>query len=103
MIIERNTFQAKYGQGDALVQVIREWAKGPARKLTPGAVRVCTDVTGAMFTVIWDMEHRDMAELAATEAKLGEYFGTPEFQTWFARMQPLIERGERQLLTQVDL
>ena len=101
MIIERLSFQAKYGMGDALVQVLRESrAMDQARNLHP---RLLTDATGAMFRVILETEHDDMQALARAGLDNAANFATQEFQDWFARMQPLVERGERELLQVVDL
>lgn len=103
MIIERVTFQAKYGQGDALVGLIREWSKGPGQSLGMSTGRLCTDLTGTMFTLTWDTEYPDLKSLAEVEEKQRAAYATKEFQDWFARMVPLVERGERQLLNVVDL
>ena len=32
-----------------------------------------------------------------------EIFGTPEFAEWFAKMEPLVESGDRELFEAVDL
>lgn len=103
MIVERLTFQAKYGQGDALVNLVREFNRIGAAKGLPTVPRVYVDRTGPMFTVIWDSEHADIAAYAtATGTETGMY-SDAEFQTWFAKMIPLVERGERQLLETIDL
>lgn len=103
MIIERNVFYAKYGQGDALVDVIREFTNGIGQSLIAGPTRLLVDSTGTMFRVIWETEHPDMKGLAQAEAKQRKTFGQKKFQEWFAKMQPLVERGERELLQTVDL
>ena len=103
MIIERLTFQAKYGQGDALVALVREFNKTAAAKGLPTVPRVCVDRTGPMFTVIWDTESKDLAAYATGAADEAGMYGDPEFQAWFAKMVPLVERGERQLLETIDL
>lgn len=95
MIVERLTFQAKYGHGDELVALMKEVPQGggPAVK-----GRIYTDLTGAMFTVQFEMEHADMTALAAADAAQRSDFGTTEFQEWFARMVAVTDKGERQLL-----
>ncbi len=104
MLIERLTFQAKYGQGDALIGVIRDFSKKFAGEFNGSAgFRVCTDQTGPMFTIIWDTEHRDLMSYADFETKSQSVFAREDWQAWFAKMQPLVERGERQLLSVVDL
>ncbi|MBA4181892.1 MAG: hypothetical protein C0506_14980 [Anaerolinea sp.] len=103
MIVERLTFQAKYGQGDALVGLVREFNRIGASKGLPTVPRVYVDRTGPMFTVIWDSEHKDITAYAANSATETSMYSDPEFQAWFAKMMPLVERGERQLLEAIDL
>jgi len=98
MIVERLTFQAKYGQGDGLVELFREWAKGIGRELGLTGARLYTDVTGTMFTVSVEQEFPDMQAYTRFTEEARKRYGSPEFASWFARMQPLAERGERQLL-----
>ena len=52
MIVERTTFYAKYGQGDALVNVLREFANGVGKPYINSAPRIFVDATGEMFRVI---------------------------------------------------
>ena len=103
MIIERITFRAKYGQGDALAEIFREWGRTFAERTGATAARLYTDVTGGMFTVEVDQEYADMAAYAAATASRSEVFGTPEFAELFGRMQAVVEHGERQLLNAEDL
>lgn len=101
MIIERLTFHAKYGMGDALVQVMREgMTVGMNAQLK---ARILTDVTGTMFRIILEVEHANIADFAAYETKTPAEYGSAEFQSWFAKMQPLVERGDRELLQTVDM
>lgn len=103
MIIERTTFKARYGKGDALIDVIRDFV--PAFGDRMGApVRVATDRTGEMFIVTWDIEYDDLAAWAASmEKERDAIFATPEFGAWFARMEPLIESASRELFETVDI
>jgi hypothetical protein len=103
MIIQRLTFQTKYGQGDALVGLIRQSIKDLGNQMGVDEHRVYTDLTGPMFTVIWDQSLADMRAVADMQERMLSFYQTPEFQRFFEQMQPLVEHGERQLLTQVDL
>jgi hypothetical protein len=96
MITERLSFQARYGQGDALAALFLEQRD---RLRTPEvlAQRIYTDATGPMFTVQVEQDFADMASYTmASEAMRADY-AEPWFQDWFARMMPLVERGERQV------
>lgn len=103
MIVERLTFQAKYGQGDALVGLVREFNTAMRGRGMRTAPRVYVDRTGPMFTVIWDAEHQDMNAYLAESANQEAMYGDAVFQAWFAKMIPLVERGERQILQTIDL
>ena len=103
MLIERLTFHAKYGHGDALVAVVRDFARQYASEINSNGLRLCTDQTGKMFTLVWDTEHPDLKSYADFEEKTQALFSRADWQAWFAKMQPLVESGERQLLNVVDL
>jgi hypothetical protein len=90
MILVRDIFQAKYGKGDELVALFMEIGEkwGPAFY-----GRVLTDLSGPFFTVVAEMEVESLAEW---ELRRAELFALPEFGEWFARMQPLVESGQRE-------
>ncbi len=55
-----------------------------------------TDLTGEMFTVVWE---RQVASLSEWEQIRQRAFAHPEFGAWFARMQELVESGRREMYT----
>ena len=97
MITERLSFRARYGQGDALVALMKE-----SFSILPAAdfqgARVYTDHTGPMFTVVMEIDHADIGAYAKSSMTEGADYGTPAFQEWFAKMVAVTESGERQLL-----
>ena len=96
MILVRDVFQAKYGKGDELVALFKEfgeisdWGSGQ---------RLLTDLSGEFFTVVTETEVESLAEF---ERLRDEEFGKPEFADWFARMMPLVESGRREFYTIVE-
>ncbi len=98
MIVERLTFQAKYGQGDALVELFREQARTFGARMGLTAGRLYTDHTGSMFTVAVEQEFADLDDYVRRSRQATAAFATPEFVSWFARMEKLVDRGNRQLL-----
>lgn len=94
MIVERITFQAKYGHGDELVALLKD---GPPGMGESSRGRLYTDLTGRMFTVQFEFEYPDLAAFAAGDTEQRQAFGTPEFEKWFARMVAVTDNGERQL------
>ena len=97
MITERLSFRAKYGEGDGLVQLMKD-----SMSIMPmGAVqsaRLYTDLTGPMFSVILEIDHADMDAYAASTKGDSEDYARSEFQEWFAKMAAITEGGDRQLL-----
>ncbi|MGE3074765.1 MAG: hypothetical protein AB7N24_01440 [Dehalococcoidia bacterium] len=102
MITERLTFRAKYGQGDALVTLMKE-----ANQVMPTqdilAARVYTDFTGTMFTCAVEFDYANLNTWAKASQGDSAQYGTPEFQAWFARMVACTETGDRQLLNSEKL
>ncbi len=101
MLVERLTFRAKYGQGDALVELFKESSTRFPVLAASGARRIYTDATGPMFTVQVEQEFPDLADYARFMVEDTALYGTADFQDWFARMMACTESGERQLFTVV--
>lgn len=97
MITERLVFRSKYGQGDALVQLMKGSFDVFNASRVQGA-RVYTDLTGPMFQVVVEMDFADLQSYAASTTEEQGAYGTPAFQEWFGRMTAVTELGERQLL-----
>jgi hypothetical protein len=93
MLLVRNIFQAKYGLGDALVELILSspeiWDAGQN-------FRMLTDASGPFFTVV--AEHT-FENFAAFEAAQEAEFALPGFSAWFAKMVPLVDSGRREFWT----
>ena len=102
MITERLTVRAKYGQGDALVALMKESFDIMPMEGVQGA-RVYTDHTGPMFTVAIEIDHADLAAYAKSSMSEGADYARSDFQQWFARMVECTEMGERQLFNSEKL
>jgi hypothetical protein len=89
MILVRDIFQAKYGQGSELVSLFKE----AQRQWSPYAGRILTDVSGSFFTVVVEME---VENLDQWESRISDIFSKSEFGDWFGRMQKLVESGSRE-------
>ncbi|MGH2633588.1 MAG: hypothetical protein ACRDG3_09280 [Tepidiformaceae bacterium] len=97
MFVERLVFQAKYGQGDTLVELFREMSKGFGAQNGLAPTRLYTDAAGPMFTINVEIEYADLEAYAAANRAESGLYSTPEFRDWFGRMQAVVERGERHL------
>ena len=89
MIIVRDVFQAKYGQGGRLVDLLKEAQQDMQR----GFQRILSDASGPFFTIVTEIE---VANLAEWENLMAEVFADPKFGQWFERMVPLVESGRRE-------
>jgi hypothetical protein len=88
MIVVRDVFQAKYGRGGELVQLMKELEE----KFGIGQ-RIYTDMSGPFFTVVTETEVESMD---AWESMLQEAFSDSSWQDWFSKMVPLVETGRRE-------
>ena len=102
MITERLTFQAKYGHGDELVELMKS-----SMDMMPSddvsSMRLYTDFTGKMFTVAMEFDYADLNAYArANQGQEAEY-ANPSFQEWFAKMVAVTDGGEKQLFNSEKL
>ena len=95
MIVVRDVFQAKYGQGGDLVALFKEVKEKWPDSANYG-YRILTDASGPFFTVVTETE---VASLAEWERLIAEVFSLPQFGEWFARMTPLVDSGRREFYT----
>ena len=94
MILVRDVHQAKYGRGDELVALFKEFYKEFREQLPePRSVRVLTDASGPFFTIV---EETVVESLAAFEQHSAKVFADPRFADWFARLASLVESGRRE-------
>ncbi len=101
MLIERLTFRAKFGQGDAVVAAFQDWRRRFGERFD-APMRILVDTTGPMFTVVVESEFRDLAHLAESQAREEAAYAEPAFQEWFAGWSQLTEAGTRELFRVVE-
>ena len=100
MVVARQVFRAKYGRGDELVALFKEFNQrmqedgGPVPRF-----RLLTDLSGPFFTVVSEVE---VESLAAWEGRFREAMDRPWMGEWFGRMMPLVESGSREFYTVVE-
>ncbi len=101
MIVERLVFRAKFGQGDTIVQAFREW-KARIGAGFGAPIRLLVDVTGPLFTVVVEIEYRDLAHFDELQRRVQELYGGNEFEQWFAGWSAATESGTRELYRVVE-
>ena len=93
MIIERIVFQAKYGKGDELVTLFKEFAKAAPPSSMGRNPRLLTDRSGPFFTIVLEAEWENFAEW---EKAFGRMFSDAKLKDLMDRSTPLIESGRRE-------
>ncbi len=97
MILVRDVFQAKYGKDGKLAQLFKDASEQwDSESQTKYARRLLTDLSGPFFTVVTETEVDSLAEF---QKFLSESFSRPDFGERFARMEGLVESGQRELYT----
>lgn len=94
----RQVFQAKYGRGDELVALFKEFhadADIPNRE----RAHIMTDASGQFFTVVTEYEAES---LGAWEDGFKQMMAAPQMEAWFARMMEVTESGRRDFYTIVQ-
>lgn len=92
MMLVRQVFQAKYGHGDELVALFREFHASAAVPNREKA-RILTDASGQFFTVVTEYE---VESFTAWEESFKKLMSGPEMGAWFARMMDVTEGGSRE-------
>ncbi len=94
MILTRTTLQAKYGQGGAVVSLLKE-IQPLMINAGSGAHRILTDGSGRFFTVTQEIE---FDSLASYEEVMAKAFSDPAFGPLFERMTAMVDSGGREFL-----
>ena len=100
MILVRQVFQAKYGRGDELVSLFREFNKRMAAEEAgyPG-FRILTDASGQFFRVVTEVELENFAEW---EDKFSASMAKPWIGEWFSKTADLVDTGSREFFNIVE-
>jgi hypothetical protein len=94
MLVARQVFQAKYGKGDELVALFKDFnARMQEEAATDMNFRILTDASGRFFTVVTEVE---VESLAAWEDTFSQSMARPWMSEWFGKMVPLVETGSRE-------
>ncbi len=100
MLVARQVFRARYGRGDELVTLFKEFNTRMREAGGDGPrFRILTDVTGPFFTVVTEVE---IESLADWEGRFGESMDRPWMGEWLSRMMPLVESGSREFYSIVE-
>lgn len=98
MIRVRQVFQAKYGRGDELVALFKEF-HASADIPNKERAQIMTDAAGEFFTVVTEYE---VESLGAWEEVFGRMMGSPDMEAWFGRMMDVTKSGRREFYNLVQ-
>jgi len=98
MIVVRNRFQLSFGKAK---EALALWKEGMQFAEQAGArsVRMLTDVTGPSYVLELEFTYDG---LAAFEEAGQKVFGSSDWQAWYQKFVPLVQSGERTILTIVE-
>jgi hypothetical protein len=100
MLLVRQVFQAKYGRGDELVALFKEFnLQMQEEGSSVPHFRILTDASGPFFTVVTESE---VESFAAWEGMFRETLSQSWMGEWFGRMMPLVESGSREFYNIVE-
>ena len=100
MLLVRQVFHAKYGRGDELVALFKEFHPRMPSEWSP---RLMTDASGRFFTVVTEYQVDTFAAWEQTFREImGEIMSEAEMRDWFARMVELVDSGSREFYNIVE-
>jgi hypothetical protein len=93
----RDIFQLRFGHFRDAKKLLEEASE---KNMLPEAqqVRVLTDFTGDAYRLIFEEGYEHLADY---ELSLSSSMNTPEWQEWYERFKPHVERSHREILKQV--
>ena len=98
MIVVRDTFYLKFGKAKDAKALISEF-NGIIEKYDKTPRRFLTDFTGESYRLILEST---FADLSAYEITIKSHFGRDEWQKWYEKFIPLVNRSEREILNLVE-
>ncbi|MDP9313244.1 MAG: hypothetical protein M3R24_20560 [Chloroflexota bacterium] len=89
MILVRTVFQVKWGKMDEVLAGMAQM-RAITDAMGMGNVRVITDLSGPMFTLV---QEREVESIEQSQQQMQALFRNPEWQAMSARMPDLFESG----------
>lgn len=100
MIVARQVFQAKYGRGDELVALMKQFNDRMSKEESSfPKFRLLTDASGTFFTVVTEVE---VESFAAWETAFAAAMNKAWLGEWFQQTAELIVSGNREFYNVVE-
>jgi hypothetical protein len=96
MILVRNNFRVKFGKAKEAIDLWKEGIEiGKRAGFGEAGARILTDLAGPEFyTVVIEFTHESLADLEKSSKSV---MGNAQWQAWYAKIQPLLEGGRREI------
>ena len=99
MIVVRNTFHLKFGKAKEAVAIMKEGIAIQKRAGVDVHQRLMTDLTGAFYTIVFELT---LPNLTALEATLPKVMSDKDWHANYEKLMPLVESGHREIFTLVE-
>jgi hypothetical protein len=99
MIIVRDVFRLKFGKAKdakALMQETKNLMSPDRLKKS----RVLVDLVGHAYTLVLEGSYENLTDY---EKEMGSVFNKSEWQTWYQKFIPLVEKSYREIFTVVEV
>jgi hypothetical protein len=95
MILVRNSFQVKFGRMKEAVALMKEnLARARAAGVNSG--RLLTDLTGPFYTLVLELEYKD---LAAADKEQGDAMKLPGWRESYEKFAAVVDSGRREIFS----
>ncbi len=98
MILVRDIFQLHFGKAREAVTLAKE-GKEIENRAGAGVRRILTDLVGEYYTLIYESEYESLGQFEET---MRTALNEAEWKEWYARFQPLVRSGRREIFRIVD-
>ncbi len=99
MIVVRNTFRIKFGQAKPAIAAFKEILALNARLGVGAKSRLLSDLTGASYTLVFEMEFNSLGDWENQSMKI---MGSNEWRACYETFIPYAEAGSRELFNVVE-
>ena len=98
MIIVRDVFQLKFGKAKEAKAVMQESKKLMTQDDLKKS-RILFDLVGPAYTMVLEKSYANLSEY---EKEMATVFSKPEWQSWYQKLVPLIEKSYREIFTVME-
>ena len=98
MIIVRDVFRLKFGKARETKALMQESKKIMSEDRLKNS-RVLFDLVGHAYTMVLENSYTSLSEY---EKEMASVFNKTEWQSWYQKLIPLIEKSYREIFTVVE-